>query len=330
MGVRNFNENMGMQRQQTMMSRGFTLEDQAYSAQTRALSWGWKQEDFAEESRFMTGRTRKLADRQMGRETTMHNLEEDQIEKKKNQQEQLWKLEDKRFQIQHKQFDESTKMQQESLNKNKEYFEARKKLEESEIHYQREHYKQQIALQKESTAAARAYTIQQMNAQRTMDQMTLAAKLQAGAVDTLADGYQLAIQKMLIANPLLTIFANNIGLVVDNLKNGTGGSSTVTTTTPTKSTKTTTKPPGYHTPVATGGRVDYGNHYLVGEMGIEEFIPDESGTIIPNNKLYQNMASSFIPTQKKSQSTTQSINIYIGNQKLGSYVIDAVQKELNA
>ena len=41
-----FMENMGLQRQQTMMQRGWAREDWAYQGQMRSMQWGWRQEDF--------------------------------------------------------------------------------------------------------------------------------------------------------------------------------------------------------------------------------------------------------------------------------------------
>jgi uncharacterized phage protein gp47/JayE len=38
-------------------------------------------------------------------------------------------------------------------------------------------------------------------------------------------------------------------------------------------------------PKAIGGSVQAGQPYMVGERGAEMFVPNQSGTIIPNNKL---------------------------------------------
>ncbi len=124
-----FNENMGVNKKQTMMQRGWAQEDWGFNAQVRDLQWGWKQQDYAEESRFMTGRQRRLADRQMQRDTTMHDIEGNQIDRQINRQKESWKLEDERIGIQKKQFEESKKLQEEQLQANRKFFAESKKLQ---------------------------------------------------------------------------------------------------------------------------------------------------------------------------------------------------------
>jgi hypothetical protein len=307
----NFAENMGLQKQQTMMQRSYAREDVAYNATVRNLQWGWKQADFAEESRFMTGRQRKIAERQNDRDVTMHNLEGDQIDKQTARQEQLWKLEDKRFEIQRKQFNESMKMQQISLDKNKEYFEARKDLENQEIKLQRAHYKQQVALQKEAAAAAKAYAIEQHKQKVSMDLATLAAQLNGAAMNTLADGWENSVFGATTLNVQLGIFATKMQQLAGTFSEMLDGSSSGTGTGDNGSG-------GGVDPVALVAGALRGNDAA-------SFSKNYASRI-------NSMASetTFIPTANKSAASQQQvINVYVGNEKLGDFVVKRVQQELS-
>ncbi len=153
-----FNENMGVNKKQTMMQRGWAQEDWGFNAQVRDLQWGWKQQDYAEESRFMTGRQRRLADRQMQRDTTMHDIEGNQIDRQINRQKESWKLEDERIGIQKKQFEESKKLQEEQLQANRKFFAESKKLQLDSQALQHVQFLEQHKLQLEGIANTQKHT----------------------------------------------------------------------------------------------------------------------------------------------------------------------------
>lgn len=164
--------NLDIGRQQQLLSR-------EYQAQTRSLQWQWKQEDYGEEVRFMTGRQRRLAERQMGRDTTMHNLEGEQIEAQQA-------IEDKRFQKQKeytekniefdkRQFDLNKehretlfKMDQEDFARRKKEYLEQHKLEDQIIALQRKHQKDQLDFQ----AAQAANSLKQIKLQRELEEAT--------------------------------------------------------------------------------------------------------------------------------------------------------------
>lgn len=211
-----YGQNRVINRQQTMMQRGWAQEDWAYQQNVRDLQWGWKQEDFQENVRFMTGRDRRLAERQMKRDTIMHDLEGEQIDKQKNRQQELWKLEDRRFELEKKQHDETLKMQREEIQHDKQMFEQakrfyaeEKKLEDESIKLQRAYYLEQQKLQKES-AGIQAYGAQ---VQKDLNDAMLIyndyTATQKGNLDLLTMSMgtlQLAIQALIdtMNNPLLT------------------------------------------------------------------------------------------------------------------------------
>jgi len=157
MSGRQFFEQQGLQQRQFNMQKGWTIEDWATNDRTRAMQWGWKVEDFQENLRFMTGRDRRLAERQMGRETVMHNIEEEQIGKQKDRQQELWKLEEERFKMTRKQFLENQKFQENAIKMQEKFFEERKKLEEEQIKLSRAYFIQGLNLQKQQIAAQAKY-----------------------------------------------------------------------------------------------------------------------------------------------------------------------------
>jgi hypothetical protein len=145
-----YQQDTGMQRKQTMMQRQYAQQDWSMQENVRDLQWGWKQEDYQENVRFMTGRERRLAERQMKRDTTMHDIEGDQIDVQKKRQQEMWRLEDQRFSISKQQHAETLKYQQEQLAKSREFFKQSKSLEEESVKLQRAYFIEQQKLQKES------------------------------------------------------------------------------------------------------------------------------------------------------------------------------------
>jgi len=331
MNSRNFSENMGMNVYQSHVQRGWAKEDWAHNDNVRALNWQWKTDDFNEEVRFMTGRERKKAERGMDRDTIMHNLDEQQVDKQKGRQQELWKLEDKRFEIQRRQFAESQKMQLESLEKQKELFVARKGMEEQEIKFQREHYKQQTALQKEATRAQIEYTKVQAANQRTMQQMQLAMTLNQASQRTLADGWQTLSQKMMVADDQLRLLAESLTLVAQNAAAASSHPDDDDYN-PYEYT-----PGGGRNNRATGGNVLAGERLVVNEIGEEIFIPDTNGKIIPSWRggsssasFAEDYARPFIPFDNSSSGSPKQIavNVYLGNDRIEQFIIDTVTGEL--
>ena len=145
-----YQQDTAMQRKQMTMQRQYAQQDWSMQENVRDLQWGWKQEDYQENIRFMTGRERRLAERQMKRDTTMHDIEGDQIDVQKKRQQEMWKLEDQRFAIAKQQHNETLNFQKEQLTKAKEFFKQSKALEDESVKLQRAYFVEQQKLQKES------------------------------------------------------------------------------------------------------------------------------------------------------------------------------------
>jgi hypothetical protein len=182
-----WNKNRGLEKQQITYQREWQKEDWATNQQQRDLQWQWKQEDYAESIRFTTGRQRRIGERQMGRDTIMHNLEQEQADKQQERQKTLWKLEDERFKMSKEQHDQQIDFQQEQIDKQREFFEERKKLEAEQVKLQREYWKDQMQLQKESLGIQAGYAKEMHAAQKTMVQLQRAAEDARGQVNLLTD-----------------------------------------------------------------------------------------------------------------------------------------------
>lgn len=180
-------QNFAMQQQQSLRQREWTREDWGWNAETRNLQWGWKQEDFAENLRFMTGRERRLAERQMGRETIMHDREGEQLDRQKNRQEELWRMEDERFKLQQEQHAETLSMQEEQLKKSEEYFEERAKLEDEATKIQRQYAQENMKIQREQLELTQQHAKENLLFQNTMLQLQIAMEHTQAAARTLAD-----------------------------------------------------------------------------------------------------------------------------------------------
>jgi len=167
-----FYDSMALNKRGMQMSRDYTMEQWGFQDQLRDLQWQWKQEDYGEEVRFLTGRQRRKAETGMERATIMHEMEGDQFEKQKEHQQELWNLEDERFQLQLQHFEESKKLQEElfeerqeletkhfeeqqelqkqNLEKMQQFYKERTKLEDQQTKLQREMYEKQYELQKQA------------------------------------------------------------------------------------------------------------------------------------------------------------------------------------
>jgi hypothetical protein len=213
-----FWQNTGLQQQQTTMQRGFQRQDWAIDDSTRAMQWGWKTEDFQEEKRFMTGRQRRLAERGMERDTTMHGVTEDKVTRDKARQEELWKLEDTRFDLQLSQHTEQMAQSQAQLDLQRKQFEENKKfyfegrkLEEEMIKLQREHWlasnkaaKEQLALtvqHQKDVQALKEYT----------DRATVATELFNGEMNTLVEDSLARFQQWIIDTVAIVDNINSLG-----------------------------------------------------------------------------------------------------------------------
>ncbi|MEA2000023.1 MAG: hypothetical protein U9N61_11965, partial [Euryarchaeota archaeon] len=147
-----WHQNMGLQQRQAGMQRTWAQEDWAYQDQRRNLSWQWKQEDFQENVRFMTGRQRKLAERNMERDTIVQNLETEQIDTKRERQEELWALEDERFEINTNYHETQMAHQEERLDKMRQFYEEGRVLQKQQMELSKAYFIEQNALQRASAA----------------------------------------------------------------------------------------------------------------------------------------------------------------------------------
>lgn len=87
----------GFQRQGMDLQRQFRVEDYQYQDQVRGLQGAWQLEDLDEAIRMSSGRDRRTLVRQRERTVTSQNLEEEQIDRVRDRQEQLWAREDEQF-----------------------------------------------------------------------------------------------------------------------------------------------------------------------------------------------------------------------------------------
>lgn len=285
------NINIGNTIQQTQMNltRTWAKEDWGYQDQLRNMQWGWKQEDFAEESRFMTGRQRKLAERKMGRETTMHNMEGDQIEKQRARQEELWKLEDERFNLQKKQQLESLAMQQKQLDLQKKYYEEQKKLQAEQVAEERRYAKEQYALQQKQLALAEEQARAAHEHEEAVFQMQLAIMSMGGELNTLSGE---GMEKLRIG---LAGVLDQINLIYE------------------AGTNPPPVQPAPQDPRQPKDTLPVNYPYLSNQT--EDTMYNDT-TYLLNNAVKQD---------KK-----QTINIYLGNEHLSRFVIDAVAQELRS
>ena len=155
----------GQDYQMDMMQIGrqMTLQSRSYQDQVRGLQWGWQLEDYADESRFLTGRQRRVSERQMRRQTTLHELEEENIQKMRSLEDQRYErqkeyteenmdLEREAFEAQKKYREEMQAIERETFDNNKQQYLEQREIQEKIIDLQRQYQADQLDLQEASLA----------------------------------------------------------------------------------------------------------------------------------------------------------------------------------
>jgi hypothetical protein len=325
-------QNMAMNRQQQMMQRGWTRQDWGFQDLTRGLQWQWRQEDFAEQARFMTGRERRLAERQMGRETLMYGLEGEQIDKQRQRQEELWRLEDRRYQVALSQHQEEVRMQEEQLNRTRKYYEDVWAIQDKQRDLEREYWRKQQELQRQSLTAAASYNEKQILINQTMFEFGRWVDEQMG-------------KKSLFNPDTLAAIAEALGMTVDeierllNLKapgnkggamggsyggsagEGSGGGDYGEADVPTQGE---IPGPGER---QFGGRVYAGETYQILEGGKPEiYKPDFTGTIVPIADPW----GTHVFTSPKEGGGVKQVHLVlnVGDMRLLDKILDLVDQEI--
>ena len=293
-----FMSNWGINRRQATLQRGWSQQDWAYQDTVRGMQWQWRQEDYQEQARFLTGRERRLAERQMGRETIMFGMEGEQIDKQRERQKELWKLEDQRFALQLKQHQQSVELQKESIERLRQYYKEQWALEDKQRDLSRAQWKEQQALQLKSIETTQAYNAEQRKINQTMLEFSQwAEKLTAG--------------KSLFNPDTMNQLAEAI-VSVDNAFKGllqTGGVTGQAST------------GRQH-----GGLVVAGRRYRVGEAGEETYVPYATGMVYPSNPWNSQMQVSSPEGSRGGKQMLLIINL--GNETLARKVINMVDQEV--
>jgi hypothetical protein len=318
MQSRQFQENMALNLRGTQLNRQFAQVEWGYQDQTRALQWAWQQEDFQEQRRFMTGRDRRLAERQMARQTVMHDIEGERIDTQRSQQKQLWKLEDERFITQKRHFEEQLQMQREQLETARGFFEERKRLEEEQIAMQRAYQMLQFDFQKQQIDAQAGYAAAIHKAKTELEQFQRAQE------DELAN-FKMAWEYASLAKDFLQAmadFAQDLSSLGYQLPVGRQGS----TQKPSGGTGTTEivnasggdfiVPAGYDND-------DYPIKARSGEhVRVTMPFADSAKPWSP----WQNTVTSSKPVQERRQPAV--INVYVGDQLLKSFIVDTIEADV--
>lgn len=264
----------------------------------------------------MTGRQRRLAERQMQRQTIMHGMEEENIDRQRNQQKELWGLEDERFRLAKEHFTQQEEFQKEGIKKQEEFYERRRKLEEEMVEMQRTYMLEQLKLQ-ESAIGAQAQYAKEMH-EHQLDMISMNQEI-ATTVDTWKTAWSygdLAAEVFAEITKWLEDLAARFDIDIPK-----GGS----------------PPPGGKpaNPVVvyednekrvwSDGRVEYKNG------GGSDTGTGGTGTYTPTSGVVTSTwEDEYLSVQAGTGAAPgmQEITIYIGNEVLGTYVIDTVTKEL--
>lgn len=335
-----FAENQAFSQRQSQMQRTWTQQDWGYQENVRNMQWGWKQEDFQENVRFMTGRERKLAERQMERETTMFGMEGEQQDRQKERQKELWRMEDQRFEMTKRHFNEQMKLQEENLKKQREFFEERKKLEEALTKLQRQQQKEQMELAKQAAEAQAAYAADMEEAQQAQMELaqqqqtfngllSVAQTAEVQMINTLVGGLN-HIMKYASKEALAAISSGGGVIPPYSPPSGGGGGGGGGPR------------PGQPKMNAIGGSNAPNELFVVGDAGMELLKLNVPSSVIPNNETvaaamgngtftdpWNDQSVSFAGVAaSEGGSGPKEIVIYIGNERLERFIVDTFTRRL--
>ena len=189
--------------QQGLRQRQWTREDWQYQDTTRELNFGWSLEDINENIRYASGRQRRDLIRQRDRMTVSHNLDEQQVDKTRERQEETWAREDERYEktktytLDLQRLDKESydlnieqrktfyRMDREEQSRKLKEYEEQKKWEDELQELTRKYQYEQLQLQKASAAAAAEAAEEQRQYNDMMAQGSEAFGRIAGAVSEL-------------------------------------------------------------------------------------------------------------------------------------------------
>ena len=257
-------EDFSRQQRVNQLQRGFQMEDFSFGKAERDRHFGWQMEDTNESMRFLTGRERKLAERQKGRVVEEHGIGEERASTLESRQKIMWKEEDDRLGVQKVRANELFKLALQRFDIDKKNFEDRQKLEANAQDMQIKFYGENQRLQLTQQDLERTqYELAKKESERAIGASAGFATKQNEINDTLAD---IAAKQHSVNNSLQwqmdteIAFFNNLGsyLVLLTQFMATGGKGQLPTM------------PGV------GGTGQAGVDYTVGpngEEGISPIIP---------------------------------------------------------
>jgi len=289
-----FYQNAAMQQQQTQTQRAWTRQDWGINAGIRNMQWGWQQEDFQEERRFMTGRQRRLAERQQERAGIMHNVEDEQIARQQARQKELWKMEDERFEVskqQHAQQYEQTlkqfELQKKEFEEQKKFYLENKKIEDEITKLQRQHWLDQHKLSEEQLKLTEEHAKKTLELQQASQILNTYMELTNGEMKTLAEDSMVKFTEA-IAN-----LTDVLKPFIEGKMNVQAPSNTTGSNAPSNYWNMATQTPGvnYSIPITTGFGSNHAsggslaeklfNVQKVGEEGFEYVVGNE---VVPHDE----------------------------------------------
>ena len=154
---------MGFQRAGMDLSRQFTMENRQYQDQLRGMSTAFTMEDFDENIRMSSGRQRRQMVTQRERFVSMTNVQDEQTERGREQQEELWAREDEQFEKKREYMEQTIALDEEQFNMNIERRETLFEMDRGDLERRIELAEQLHELQDEQMEKQREYAVAQMD-----------------------------------------------------------------------------------------------------------------------------------------------------------------------
>jgi len=322
----------GQQQQQMNRTRQWTQQDWGYQSQMRGLQFQWSTEDYEENVRFMSGRERRLAERQRGRDVMSYNLETGQIDIQRARQQELWDIQQKQFDKAKAEYKTLHDLQSQYMTKQEEFYKKSFELQETERKLQYEYQMKQLQLSKDAAGAQAYFATKTYEANQKLLEMADQESIAAGNAKLLGNN-------MISVLDIITNFVRELYDITGGELPDASDPLTDRSNNPGAGWRWDAEK-GRWVPIQGGSAIGgvITSPRIVGEDGPEVAIPITPTSIISGNTLQaitrglsDPWAGEVIPRYAQTASKlggNSVIKIYIGNELLGKYVIDTTSKEI--
>ena len=286
----------------------------------------------------MTGRQRRVATRDESHQVEQYGQETSQIHTQQQEQKQAWALQTQQYNIQIQQFQETKKLQQEQLDAAIAYWKQSTALQQQAMDISNKYQEDQLKLAEQQAKLQNDYAVAQEKSQAAMLMFEQTSEDLNAALNTMTN------QSFTDLDNAFTTMVSDFGTGMSNM--GSSMSSFFTqiaqaihnalVTIGSSSTYSASYAASTNAgQVGTSGKP--GHKASGGDFTVPPGYPNDSYNMMLTSGEHVSVtpvslapAGSFsaMPVGSGAQGNSQTINVYLGNKKLASYAVNAVNNDI--